>query len=204
MTSDDRTLRGPSTRERLLAEGLRLFAEQGFRATTTAQIEEAAGLVPRRGGLHKHFVSKEALLVEGLEQRIAALDVLGSVGRLLPLDDRHAELTLLARLILEGLDQTRDVLLVIEKEANRFPDLRREFFERIIKVSYRQTSELLRTVANDDTQRDWKALGVVALGSLIEYRRSTWLYGGPPGGVPEDEFVRTWVRTWEAALATSI
>lgn len=191
---------GPSTRERLLAEGLRLFAEQGFRATTTAQIEEVAGLTPRRGGLHKHFASKEALLVEGLEQRIAALDVLGAVGRLLPLDDLHAELTLLARLVLEGLDQTRDVLLVIEKEGNRFPELRREFATRVIEASYARMAELLRTVTDEETDRDWGTLGAVALGSLIEYRRSTWLYGQPPGGVAEEDFVRAWVAAWEATL----
>ena len=44
-----------STRQRLLDEGMRLFAERGFRATGVGDIEAAAGLQPRRGALYKHL-----------------------------------------------------------------------------------------------------------------------------------------------------
>lgn len=46
---------------------MRLFGEQGYRETTIAQIGAAARLSPRQGSLYKHFSSKEALLVEGIE-----------------------------------------------------------------------------------------------------------------------------------------
>ena len=49
------------TRERILSAALELFAHQGFDATSTAQIEQAAGLSPRSGALYKHFRSKEEL-----------------------------------------------------------------------------------------------------------------------------------------------
>src|SRR4051794_9942271 len=51
-----------TTRQRLVDEGMRLFAERGFRATAVGDIEVAAGLQPRRGALYKHFPSKDALL----------------------------------------------------------------------------------------------------------------------------------------------
>jgi AcrR family transcriptional regulator len=47
------------TRERIVTEAMRLFAERGYRGTTVWDIEEAAGLAPRAGGLYKHFRSKQ-------------------------------------------------------------------------------------------------------------------------------------------------
>lgn len=46
---------------------MRLFGEQGYAATSVAQIEAAAGLSPGAGGLYAHFRSKDALLRAGLE-----------------------------------------------------------------------------------------------------------------------------------------
>ena len=54
-----------STRQRLVAEAMRLFGEQGYAATTVAEIEAAAGLSPGSGSLYRHFPSKQALLAEG-------------------------------------------------------------------------------------------------------------------------------------------
>src|SRR5947209_7757695 len=56
-----------ATRDRLVVEAMRLFAERGFRATTVGDIEAAAGLVPRSGGLYKHFAPKR-LHVSPLER----------------------------------------------------------------------------------------------------------------------------------------
>ena len=53
---------GRSSRDKLLAQGLRLFAERGFDAVSVGEIEQAAGLVPRRGAMYRHFASKDALL----------------------------------------------------------------------------------------------------------------------------------------------
>lgn len=50
-----------------MSEAMRLFGENGYAATSVAQIEEAAGLRPGAGGLYAHFRSKEALLRAGLE-----------------------------------------------------------------------------------------------------------------------------------------
>ena len=55
-----------SSRDRILAEALRLFGEQGYAGTSIAQIEKAAGLSPGSGALYRHFKSKDELLVQGL------------------------------------------------------------------------------------------------------------------------------------------
>lgn len=48
-----------STKERLVTEAMRLFGEQGYKATSVAQIEKAAGLTPGSGGLYHHFKSRK-------------------------------------------------------------------------------------------------------------------------------------------------
>ncbi|WP_262402908.1 TetR/AcrR family transcriptional regulator [Actinomadura sp. CNU-125] len=60
----------PSTRERIVAESLRLFAERGYAATSVAEIEAAAGLSPGAGGLYRHFRSKEEVLSSAIREHI--------------------------------------------------------------------------------------------------------------------------------------
>ena len=60
-------MRQPTTRERILAAAVELFGRQGYHGTSVGEIETAAGLVPRSGGLYKHFPSKAALLEAAIE-----------------------------------------------------------------------------------------------------------------------------------------
>jgi AcrR family transcriptional regulator len=86
------------TRERIVAEGLRLFAEQGYSATTCEQIAAAAEVSPAT--FYRYFPSKEdvvlrdeydPLLVAALEQRPAdehPIDsVIGAIGDVLVAGD---------------------------------------------------------------------------------------------------------------------
>lgn len=57
-----REIRSDDTRERLLDSALRCFAAKGFRATTTRDITEGAGLSP--AALYVHFKSKQDVLYQ--------------------------------------------------------------------------------------------------------------------------------------------
>src|SRR5215218_9307673 len=77
--SADRTAGlGKATADRIVDEGLRLFAENGFQGTTVGEIERRAGLTPRAGALYKHFPSKEAVLEAAFERHVAELEAIGS------------------------------------------------------------------------------------------------------------------------------
>jgi AcrR family transcriptional regulator len=85
------------TRERIRDAGLKLFIEKGYRGTSIADIERAAGLAPRAGGFYRHFPSKEDLVVEiGEKSIIETREDLGFTGAL-PLGDTRAELVLIAK-----------------------------------------------------------------------------------------------------------
>lgn len=66
-TVDAKAPRGPArdggqTRQRILAEALRLFTAKGFAQTTTRDIAHAAGIGD--ASMYRHFPSKEALVRE--------------------------------------------------------------------------------------------------------------------------------------------
>src|ERR1700704_2361224 len=60
-----RSMRKPSNREKILAEGLRVVHERGFAGASVRDIVQAAG-VPQ-GSFTNHFASKEAFGLEIIE-----------------------------------------------------------------------------------------------------------------------------------------
>src|SRR5215210_4424533 len=112
---------GRGTADRIVNEGLALFAENGFRGTTVGEIERQAGLTPRAGALYKHFPSKEAVLEAAFERHVAEIEAIHSAIELMPLGDLRAELTLLTRWGLQVLAQERDLRRIVITEGDRFP-----------------------------------------------------------------------------------
>jgi AcrR family transcriptional regulator len=68
--------KGEITRQRILELAAPLFNERGFAGCSMADIMEATGL--EKGGIYRHFDSKEALAAEALKYSLSQLSVLRS------------------------------------------------------------------------------------------------------------------------------
>jgi AcrR family transcriptional regulator len=117
---------GNNKRERILAAGLRLFANQTYQAVTMDHVAEAAGVA--KGTLYLYFPSKEALylgiLSEGLEtvskRYQATNDTRQDVGERL----RRA-----IDVSIQFYDERRDLLRLIATEEPRLAEARNRLIQ---------------------------------------------------------------------------
>ncbi len=180
---------------------MRLFGEQGYRATTVVQIEEAAGLSPGSGGLYHHFRSKEDLLAEGIDRhldRLRALRDIRSVVGSLP--DRDAELGVLARYGLQVLRDESPVLRLVVSEQVSPPAVLERARQIGLVVLRQELRGWLIDVAAAAEPADLAMVATVAIDALIA-RQLTSMLLSPLGGdatdpadvLVEDQFVQEWV-----------
>ncbi len=191
-----------SSRDRILAEALRLFGEHGYAGTSIAQIEKAAGLSPGSGALYRHFKSKDELLVKALEARVLDrgqweqflspdFSVLAMLDLIAPDTDIVDRLVILCRIGLGRLDHDRDVARILLRD-NTAPQealevVRREEHLVVVSVLSRGLAEL----AGPDRDDDWDALAVVLQSALAHYWLLSDLFGGQhPSTIDTDRYLR--------------
>jgi AcrR family transcriptional regulator len=192
------------TRQRLLDEGLRLFAAQGFRATAVGDIETAAGLQPRRGALYKHFPSKQALLEAAVRSHLERAAAGANLVDELDLGALGADRTQLrpvvvglGRWFLAEMDRMRDLTRVLEHDGQRMGELTREVKTDIVDLSYRTAARLITVVA--PRTEDPEAVAVLILGPLVALRRTEWTFGQAPLEIDDQRTLAAWT---EMTLAT--
>ncbi len=190
-----------TTRERIVDEAMRLFSERGYAATSIVKIEAAAGLTPGAGGLYHHFDSKEAVLAAGIERRLASLDALREIRRVLtPLGDVRSELTLIARYILAELDSESDLLRILASEARSRPQLLTAAVERLVSSTFAGFAGWISERAEQPVPVERaEALAALGLGSLFSSRLLRDVLG-IPARVDDETLVGTWVELMLLAL----
>jgi AcrR family transcriptional regulator len=182
-----------STRERIIDAAMHLFGENGYRGTSVAQIERAAGLTPGAGGLYHHFRTKESVLAAGIERHLARLDALRDIRRVLTgLGDLRAELLVTARYALAELDSEGELLRVLVSEARARPHLVEAAVQRLVSATYAEFAGWLAERAGLPEERA-AAVAAVGLGSLLSSRLLSGVLGVAPTGVDDETFVATWV-----------
>lgn len=188
-----------STRERIIDEALRLFAEKGYSATAVAEIEAASGLSPGAGGLYRHFRSKEEVLAAAI--RAHAARTTGQINetlrsatstQLASLPDR---LRYLCKLGLAKMTEEANLIRVIFRDLDQFPHLVDEFREALVQPLY----EVMITWGGQQPEFagadvDWPAVAAVLGGAVVNYWLTTTQLGAPPGRVEEPRFVAAWTR----------
>lgn len=191
MRDDSQRLLTLSSRERLLTAAMQLFAQQGFRQTTVGQIEQAAGFTARGGALYKHFTGKQAILEAAIERHVERISELRRTAVTLPLGNDEAELALLLQLFLSELDEERLITAILEKEGERFPDLRDRFYRGVIEPGLRDTAMLVERILGATGDWDYETIAAIVIGALVNHRRSEWTYGVAPLEVSDARLVQT-------------
>ena len=127
------------TRDRLIDEAMRLFGERGYRGTSVAQIEKAAGLTPGSGGLYHHFRSKEQLLEAGIDRHANRLKALGDIRQIFEgLADLRSELTVLGRYVLTVLSEETILMRIVASEPRSSEGALPQRFTQMIDTSYQE------------------------------------------------------------------
>ncbi len=194
-----------STRDRILNEALRLFAEHGYAGMSVASIEEAAGLSPHSGALYTHFGSKEQVMAAAVERAVQTAEASFTLAPMLSLGNLEAELTLVARGSLVLMASWRDLIRVMAKDGDRFPkamaDARDSLFGRSRQFLAKWLEE--KAPQEDSLDRDFDAITTIWLGAIENYWVATSIHGDRQLGVDEDRFVRQWVHTLMTAIGAS-
>ena len=127
----------PKTRVVMAAMGC--FAAKGYSATTIADIEQAAGLTPGGGGTYRHFPSKREILEAVIDTVLAQTDEV-----LAPAPD---SLEGAARDALAQLDRQRDLMGLMLRDLDQFPELQRKVIKRLVTGPIRLVAERTAAVA---------------------------------------------------------
>lgn len=179
---------------------MRLFAERGFRGTSVAQIEQAAGLSPGSGGLYHHFDSKDAVLAAAVARHLSRLDALRDIRKVFTgLGDLRAQLLVTARYFLAELDTQTELLRLLASEARRQPDLLTHAVDQLLRGTYESFGEWLSGEAAIPGER-LRGVVFLGLGSLLSSRLTRDVFGSE-GLVPDDdELVEAWAEMMLGAL----
>lgn len=190
--------------ERILREAMRLFAERGYERTSIADIQAAAGLAPGSGALYKHFPSKEAVLAAGMDEFMAVGERARELIRTVPGPAGEA-LDVLGHAAMRMLDDDRDVLRIVYRELEQFPDLRDEVRERRMQSTYATIAQWLRERSERGELRveDPEATAAVLLGALTSFKVFQTLLGEAPARLDDERFVRAWLRVMLHGIAAA-
>jgi len=117
--ASSRAPRQDNRREAVMDAAARLFAEQGYRATTIRDITGAVGMLP--GSVYYHFKSKDALLLavyrEGVARIIARVDA-ATEGESDPWDKLEAACTGHLEAILDANAYAQVIIRVVPGDAS--------------------------------------------------------------------------------------
>jgi AcrR family transcriptional regulator len=209
--NDVRTPAGPTgeaTRDRIVREATRLFAAQGVRATTVAQIETAVGLRKGSGGVHRYFATKDDLVEAVFTNQRKRADEILAEAQAVPIpnpSDLTEYVSAIGASVLRDAEHAREVSLIMLREAATFPDLVRKNLLANDALAYGAMAEaisaqMLAAGASVESGLDPEALAFLFVGPLVYYKLSDWLTGEPKLGITEDRLLRTWVAVFEPVL----
>jgi len=189
------------TRERLVTEAMRLFGEQGYKATKVAQIEAAAGLAPGSGALYHHFKSKEALLDAGIDRQLDRRRAMRDIRALFAgLEDLRSELTMLGRYVLAVLDEETQLLQIAARTPTERSARLNNAYAALFDGLYAELADWVQGWTPGISQQDSAAIGAVAVNALIGKRATSTLFQAPGADLPDEQYIAEWTATFSSRI----
>ena len=188
-----------TTRERIVAEALRLFADRGYAATSVAEIEAAAGLSPGAGGLYRHFPSKQEVLAAAVRERIErtrhqvdATLAESEQFKSKPLDLR---LRMTCHAGISKMREEQDLIRVLFRDLDQFPHLVADLRDGVVNPLYEGIASWLSTQPEfQGRDEDWEAIAAILGGSVVNYWLANESLYEPPVKTDERRFAAAWAR----------
>ncbi len=182
-----------STKERLVTEAMRLFSEQGYRATSINQIEKAAGLVPGCGALYNHFKSKEALLTAGIDRQLDRRRAMHDISALFAgQGDLRTELTLLCRYLMSVLDREGEFLQVVARAPMQQSTRINDAYAALVDGLYSELADWIKGCAPSLNDSEANRISIVGINALLGKRATKIVFRTPEVDTPDAEFVADW------------
>jgi len=182
-----------STKDRLVTEAMRLFSEQGYRATSINQIEKAAGLVPGCGALYNHFKSKEALLTAGIDRQLDRRRAMHDISALFAgQGDLRTELTLLCRYLMSVLDRESEFLQVAARTPADQSTRLNDAYAALVDGLYSELADWIKGCAPKLKDSAAKRIATVGINALLGKRATRTVFHAPQVDTPDEEYVSDW------------
>lgn len=190
-------MRATPTRERLVTEAMRLFGEQGYQATSVAQIEAAAGLAPGSGALYHHFTSKQALLEAGIDRQLDRRRAMRDIRALFAgLGDLRSELTLLGRYILSVLDEESQLLQIASRTPSAHSARLSDAYAALFDGLYAELADWVKTWIPTISEQDAMVLSVIAVNALVGKRATSAWFRVPEAAISDEQYIAEWTAVF--------
>ncbi|MGW4094311.1 TetR/AcrR family transcriptional regulator [Nocardia sp. NPDC004750] len=190
------------TKARLVEEAMRLFARQGYRATSVEQIQVASGLTAGSGAFYKHFKSKRELLEAAVTGAIEQMNIRSEEA----VAERPVSFPDAVELVVDltwgTIAQDRELIRVMLRDHAELPDGFASLWDSVLATLYRRFTAWVGEVAATGSAAafDAQAFAAVQLAGLTYRPILELLIGEVPGEVELERFKVAWIRSTLAGL----
>lgn len=182
-----------TTKERLVTEAMRLFGQQGYRATSVNQIEKAAGLVPGCGALYNHFKTKQELLSAVIDRQLDRRRAMHDISALFAgRGDLRTELSLLCRYLINVLEQESEFLQVAARTpAEESPRLT-DAYAALVDGLYSELGDWITGGAPTLDPAEAKRIAAIGIDALLGRCASRTVFHANDIDTNDEHYITDW------------
>jgi AcrR family transcriptional regulator len=194
-------MKARSSRDRLRDAVLELVAKRGYRDTTVGDIEAAAGLTRRAGGFYRHFPSKEAALVQALQEMASEMVAEIRLEDVAALKAPRAELVVIAQALIRHAERYRSMRLILQREGHKLRGLAKTAQRANAKLANLDIVPWVTDTLRQSgiTAHEPREVALLIFGPILLHILSLDR-GDPAFGLRTDVFLSSWADHWAAWL----